>query len=150
MASPKEKGERSTYDPEFKLRVCKTAVEKKLTAKEISKTFDVSLSTWFRWKKLYQEGGEEALRQDGTTSVRAKKKPPGPAQTALQAQVLATKQQYPFFGVGRIWHWLRRTMFLPISHRFVRETLSEHNLLAPPQKRQRQAPKPNASERDRP
>lgn len=150
MARPKGKAEHPSYSPEFKLRVLKTSLEKKLNCEEIQKTFGVGPSTWYRWKRLHQAGGDEAILKDGSTPVRLKKKPLTPAETKLQAQVLATKQQYPFFGVGRIWHWLRRTMFLPISHRFVRKTLAENNLLEPPQKRKRQAPKPKAFERARP
>jgi len=150
VAKPKGTGEHPVYDPEFKLRIIKTAEEKKLGAPEIKKAFGLSHSTWYRWKKLYKEGGEDAIRQDGATTSRRKPEALTPAEQKLQAQVLATKQQYPFFGVGRIWHWLRRTMFLPISHRFVRKTLSEHNLLEPPQKKKRAAPKPKAFERARP
>lgn len=150
MARPEEKGKFRAYAPEYKLRVCKAGVDNKLSAEEIQKTFGLGPSTWYRWKKLYQQGGEEAIRKDGSTPVRGKKKPLSPAELKLQAQVLATKQQYPFFGVGRIWHWLRRTMFLPISHRFVRKTLAENNLLEPPEKKRHRAPKPKAFERARP
>lgn len=150
MAGPKERVGNPGYTPEFKLRVIRASLEKKLNCRDIHKTFGVGPSTWFRWKKLHQLGGDEAILNDGSTPTRKKKKPLTPAESKLQAQVLATKQQYPFFGVGRIWHWLRRTMFLPISHRFVRKTLSEHNLLEPPQKKKRQAPKPKAFERARP
>ncbi len=150
MVKPKVKGELPVYDPEYKLRIIRMALEKEIGAPDIKKTFGLSNSTWYRWKKLYQEGGEEAIRRDGTTQSRRKPAALTPAEQKLQAQVLATKQQYPFFGVGRIWHWLRRTMFLPISHRFVRKTLSEHNLLEPPQKKKRQPPKPKAFERARP
>lgn len=150
MAKPEGKGEARAYTPEYKLRVCKAGVDNKLSADEIQKTFGLGASTWYRWKKLYQQGGEKALVDDGSTAVRGKKKPLSPAELKLQAQVLATKQQYPFFGVGRIWVWLRRTMFLPISHRFVRKTLAENNLLEPQEKRKRRAPKPKAFERARP
>lgn len=150
MARPKEKVELPVYDPELKLRIIKVALEKKLGAPEIKMAFGLAQSTWYRWKRLYQEGGEEAIRRDGPTQSRRPARPLTPAEEKLRTQVLATKQQYPFFGVGRIWHWLRRTMFLPISHRFVRKTLAENNLLEPPQKKKRQPPKPKAFERARP
>lgn len=150
MARPKGSVEGSCYTPEFKLRVVKEAVEKKLTAAEVGKTFGLSFSTWFRWKKLYLQGGEDAIRKDGNTRIRGKRKPPSPAETKLREHVLSVKQKYPFFGIGRIWTWIRRTVFLPVSYRFVRRTLKDEGLIEPPPKKKRRSPKPKLFERARP
>lgn len=150
MARPKGSIEGSSYTPEFKLRVVKEAVEKKLKATEVEQTFGVSFSTWFRWKKLYLKGGDAAILSDGNTPVRGKKKPPTPAETKLREHVLEVKQKYPFFGIGRIWTWIRRTVFLPVSFRFVRRTLKEEGLIEPPAQKRRRSPKPKLFERARP
>lgn len=150
MARPKGTVDGSSYTPEFKLRVVKEGVEGKLNAAEVAKAFGVGPSTWYRWKKLYLEGGEDAIRQDGSTPQRGRKQPPSPAEAKLREHILETKQKYPFFGIGRIWTWIRRTIFLPVSYRFVRRTLKEEGLIEPPAKKKRRSPKPKLFERARP
>jgi transposase-like protein len=49
------------YDPEFRVRVVKTALEKQLSVEEIQKVFNIGQSTYYPWKKLYLEQGEEGL-----------------------------------------------------------------------------------------
>lgn len=150
MARPNGSTEGSKYTPEFKLRVVKDAVEGNLTAKEVLKTFGVGPSTWFRWKKLYAEGGEAAILSDGNTPIKRKGKTASVAELKLREHVLEVKQKYPFFGIGRIWTWIRRTIFLPVSYRFVRRTLKEEGLIEPPPKKKRRDPKPKSFERARP
>jgi transposase InsO family protein len=150
VARPKGSAEGSSYTPEFKLRVVKQAVEGKLNGNEVLKTFGVGPSTWFRWKKLYVEGGEAAILSDGNTPKKSRKKPASAAEAKLREHVLETKQKYPFFGIGRIWTWIRRTIFLPVSYRFVRRTLKEEGLIEPPPKKKRRDPKPKTFERARP
>jgi transposase-like protein len=78
VARPKGSVDGSSYTPEFKLRVVKESVEKKLNAVEVEKAYGVGVSTWYRWKKLYRDGGDEAIRRDGNTPIKGKRKPPSP------------------------------------------------------------------------
>jgi transposase InsO family protein len=138
------------YDPEFRVRVVKTALEKELSVKEIEKVFDVRQSTYYPWKKLYLAQGEEGLLKHGTGSRRAKKQLPEAVQEKLREQVLEVKRKYPFFGVLRVWQWLLRTMFLPVSFRQVRRTLAEADLIGKAQKKKRKPRKPRRFERTKP
>lgn len=127
------------YTPEFKLNVVRTALEKKLTVDEIVGLYGIGSSTWSYWKKAYDKGGEPAL-----ISV---KKPGRPSHAGLtettrekyRDHVLETKKKHPYFGIARVWHWIRRTLFVPIPVRFVRTTLREEGLLQPVVRRRRRA-----------
>jgi transposase InsO family protein len=144
--SPKDQ----KYDPQFRVRVVKTALEKQLSVKEIEKVFKVRQSTYYPWKKVYLEQGEEGLLQHGTGSRRAKKQLPAPVQEKLREQVLEVKRKHPYFGVLRVWQWLLRTMFLPVSFRQVRRTLAEADLIGKVLKKKRKPRKPRRFERTKP
>jgi transposase InsO family protein/transposase-like protein len=137
------------YDSEFKLRVLKTLEEEGLSYEEAKHVYGVSMATLIRWKELFASGGEEAIRKDSRTADH-KKQLSDATQAKFRDHVLQTKQKFPFFGIGRIWHWIRRTFFLPVSHRFIRRTLKEEGLLQPVVSRKRNPPQPKRFERARP
>jgi putative transposase len=150
MAKPKAKPSAKTYDPEFRVRVVKTAIEKKLSVKEIGKVYGISQSTWFPWKRVYLDEGEEGLRRYGTGARRKKKELSPQAQEKLRKHVLEIKKQYPFYGIARVWQWMLRSLFLPVSYRQVRATLSEANLLQKKPRKKRSPPEPRRFERAKP
>lgn len=150
MERPKSRAKPQSYDPEFRVKVVKTALAKKLSLEEIFKVYGVRSSAWCAWKKIYLEQGEDALRQYGQRARRAKKQLPSRAQEKLRRHVLQIKQKYPFFGIMRVWQWMLRSLFLPISYRQVRATLAEAKLLGKRPRKKRQPPKPRRFERARP
>jgi len=129
------------YTPEFKLKVVRTALERKLENDEVVQLFGIGASTWAHWKKTYKDGGEPAIlarpapgRPSGgglTDTTKAK----------FRHHILETKKTHPYFGIARVWHWIRRTLFLAIPIRFVRRTLKDEGLLQPVIPRKRRAPK---------
>ncbi len=149
MARRKGKPPQSRHDPEFRVKVVKTSIEKKLNGREACELFGVGMSTWWTWKRVYTEKGEAALRAYGESRRRAKKQLPPAAQEKLREQVLEVKGKYPFFGVLRVWKWLLRTAFLPVSFRQVRHTLAEADLIAKVKKK-RKPRKPRGFERLKP
>ena len=99
MARRKGKLPQSRHDPDFRVKVVKTSIEKKLNGREACELFGVGMSTWWTWKRVYTEKGEAALRAYGESRRRAKKQLPPAAQEKLREQVLEVKGKYPFFGV---------------------------------------------------
>lgn len=150
MARRKGKPPQSRHDPEFRVKVVKTSIEKKLNGKEACELFGVGASTWWKWKRVYTEKGEDALRAYGESRRRVKKQLPPAAQEKLRSQVLEVKREYPYFGVLRVWKWLLRTAFLPVSFRQVRHTLAEANLIGKATKKKRKPRKPRRFERSTP
>jgi len=53
MARLKGKPPQSRHDPEFRVKVVKTSLEKKLSAEEACELFGIGTSTWFTWKRVY-------------------------------------------------------------------------------------------------
>jgi transposase InsO family protein len=147
MARRKGKPPQSRHDPEFRVKVVKTSIEKELSGKEACELFGVGASTWWTWKRVYTEKGEDALRAYGESRRRVKKQLPPEAQEKLRSHVLGVKQEYPYFGVLRVWKWLLRTAFLPVSFRQVRHTLAEANLIGKATKKKRKPRKPRRFER---
>lgn len=150
MPRPKSKVVASRQDPEFRVKVIKTALEKELSPKEVSKVFGVGLSTISKWKKVFREKGEEGLRGLGRRRHRARKQLHPVLQEKLRTQALETKRKFPFFGVLRVWQWLLRTSFLPVSFRQVRQTMAEANLIEKVVKKKRKPRQPRRFERATP
>ena len=149
MARLKGKPPQSRHDPDFRVKVVKTSIEKKLSGKEACELFGIGTSTWFAWKKVYSQKGEDALRAYGESRRRVKKQLPPEAQEKLRSHVLEAKRDHPYFGVLRVWKWLLRTAFLPVSFRQVRHTLAEADLIAKVKKK-RKPRKPRGFERLKP
>lgn len=149
MARRKGKPPQPRHDPEFKVKVVKTSIEKSLSGTEAEKAFGVGKSTWWKWKRIYQDEGEEGLRRSAQGRKRAKKQLPPEAQENLRSHVLEAKRDHPYFGVFRVWKWLLRTAFLPVSFRQVRHTLAEADLIAKVKKK-RKPRKPRGFERLKP
>src|SRR5437868_1380391 len=137
MARLKGKPPQSRHDPDFRVKVVKTSIEKKLSGKEACELFGIGTSTWFAWKKVYSQKGEDALRAYGESRRRVKKQLPPEAQEKLRSHVLEAKRDHPYFGVLRVWKWLLRTAFLPVSFRQVRHTLAEADLIAKVKKKRK-------------
>ncbi|MBI3098415.1 MAG: DDE-type integrase/transposase/recombinase, partial [Planctomycetes bacterium] len=153
MKGPSGRRRRPRYAPDFRLKVVRTALEKDMTADEVVRLYHIGKSTWQKWKAEYQEGGEEALLKENSADEGAEDKAKTPTTPPeWRNHVVATKRQFPFFGAQRVWHWLRRTLYLPITPREVKETLREEGLVTPvpPKRRQRRAPVPKRFERAQP
>jgi transposase InsO family protein len=147
MARRKGKPPQVRHDPDFKVKVIKTSIEKNLTGTEAEDLFGIGKSTWWKWKRIYEAEGEEALRQSSRGRKRAKKVLHPAIQEKLRTQAAEVKRKYPFFGVQRVWHWLLRTSFLPVSFRQVRQTMAEANLIGKPVKKKRKPREPRGFER---
>jgi putative transposase len=147
---PKQKSPKSQHGPDFRVEVVKTSLEKNLSVKEARKLYGVGSSTWYTWKRIYSEEGEEALRKYGESQKRGKKALPPAVQEKLREHALEVKRKFPYFGVLRVWKWLLRTAFLPVSFRQVRSTLAEADLIAKPVKKKRKPRKPRGFERVKP
>ena len=150
MKRPDGRKRRARYDAEFKLRVLKAAVAKEMTGEEVFKTFGVTATTYYAWRDVFAEGGEAALQGARSKAASDEPSPPDPAKEKLKEQVVAVKKEHPYFGIGRVWQWLRRMFFLPVSYRQIRATMKEQNLVAPPPKKRRKARKPKLHERAKP
>ena len=151
MGRKKARSRDIRYSPEFKLKVVRTALARKLKNDEVVQLFGIGSSTWSYWKKAYKDGGEPAL-----TARAAPGRPPGAGLTdttkaKYRAHILETKKKHPYFGIARVWHWIRRTLFVAIPVRFVRNTLKDEGLLQPViPKRRRAAPAVKRFERSTP
>lgn len=143
----KKGGTKRRFDPVFKLRVVRTALEKKISISEVARLFELDKPTVYSWKRAFEEKGEAAFAQTGR---KGKSTVPTPLESKFRGHVLEVKKEHPYFGVGRVWHWLRRTLFLPIPIRFVQRTLAEENLLIPVRKRRKYAPRVRRFERTSP
>ena len=150
MNRPKRKSPRAQHDPEFRVKVVKTSLEKKLSVDEAHELYGVGPSTWYTWKRVYADEGESALREYGHRRGRGKKQIPAAIQEKVREQALEIKRQYPFYGVRRVWQWILRTLFLPVSFRQVRQTLKEADLIGKPTKKRRKPRKPRRFERAKP
>ena len=134
------------YDLAFKLKILKEAREKKLLGKEVEKIYGVIPHTFYEWRQRYLEGGQSALERKPREPDRKRAGAP-----KWRDQILAAKRENPWFGAGRILHWLRRTLFLPVSYGEVRTTLKEENLLEKRAARKKRRPvKPQLFERSKP
>lgn len=72
MARRKRRARPQKYDPEFRVKVVKTAMGRSLSIEEIFKGFGVRPSSWSSWKRIYLERGEDGLRQYGQGRRRRK------------------------------------------------------------------------------
>jgi transposase InsO family protein len=150
MQRPDGRRKRRQYDFEFKLRLVKAIIERKLSAEEVRETYGVWQSTWLPWRKVYLEGGEVALEERTRKGRSRKPKVPDPGNAKLKEQVVEVKKEHPYFGVVRVWQWLRRMFFSPASYQQVRETMKEENLVQPATRRKRRPSKPKRYERAKP
>src|SRR5262245_39137771 len=118
----KERGKRRhiRHDPAFRLKVVQAHLSGKFSFPELKKLYGVDRSTVWGWKSRFETEGEAGLR-DRPSGKRPKT--PGPATRKLRASVLDVKRKFPVFGIAKLLHWIRRTLFLPVSYRFVRKTL---------------------------
>lgn len=150
MSRPKRKSPRAQHDPEFRVKVVQTSLEKKLSVDEAHELYGVGPSTWYTWKRIYTDEGEDALREYGHRRGSGKKRIPAAIQEQVREQAIEIKRKYPFYGVRRVWQWILRTLFLPVSFRQVRQTLKEADLIGKPTKKKRKPRKPRRFERAKP
>ncbi len=150
MSRPKRKSPRAQHDPEFRVQVVKTSLEKNLSVAEAKDLYGVGAATWYKWKRVFAKRGEDALRQYGHRRGAGKKQIPAAIQEKVREQAVAIKRKYPFYGVRRVWQWILRTLFLPVTFRQVRQTLKEADLVGKPMKKKRRPPKPRRFERAKP
>lgn len=148
-ASGKDKSFR--YAPEFKVKVIRTALERKLTGEEVENLYNISRATYYTWRKQHDKGGDEALQSSGRRPGRKPQDENTPLLANIRRQVLDVKRKFPFFGIGRIGEWLRRTESLPATRGRVRKVLKQAGLVElQVRKRRKYEWKPQSFERARP
>ena len=150
MSRPKKRAPRSRHAPEFRIKVIRTAIEKKLSVEEVHELFKVGPSTYYKWKRVHAKHGDEGLRHYGRARGIGKKVLPPALQEKLREHTAEIKRKYPFYGVQRVWQWILRTLFLPVSFRQVRQTMKEADLIGPTPKKKRKPRKPRRFERAKP
>jgi transposase InsO family protein len=130
----KVKGKESRYGKryglEFKLRCVKLQLEEGIPIPLLSKEVGASKDVIRRWAKAYQERGEAGLRK-GVVPAGSRRKLPEP----VREKIIEIKKREPFFGVKRIFHLLRRALFLSASPETVRQTLRAESLIVPSKKK---------------
>lgn len=150
MAKPTRNPRQKRYPPDFKVKVVKTSLKKHLSVEEACRLFHVGPSTWWTWKRVFRTKGEDALCQHGNGLPGRRKQLPPKAKEKIRGHVLEIKRKFPFYGVLRVWQWMLRVLFLPVSYRQVRTILAEENLLFRRRRRRHQLPEPRRFERSRP
>jgi len=150
MNRPERTSPRAQHDPEFRVEVVKTSLEKHLTLEEAQELYGVGSSTWYMWKRIYSQKGEKALREYGSRPGREKKAIHPELKRQLRDRTVETKRKYPYYGVYRVWQWVVRTFFLPVSFRQVRQTMAEEKLIGKVPKKKRSSRKPRGFERAKP
>lgn len=150
MSRPKCKSPRAQHDPEFRVQVVKTSLERNLSVVEAKDLYGIGAATWYKWKRVFSEKGEEALREYGHRRGSGKKQLPPAIQEKVREHAVAIKRKYPFYGVRRVWQWILRTVFLPVSFRQVRQTLKDADLIGKATKKKRKLRKPRRFERAKP
>ena len=138
-----------TYSSELKLRAVKLHVEEGFDLKLVAQEVGACAESIRGWVRRYQKLGRAGLETPAGKSRKAAKPKLPPL---VKEQIVAVKKQHPGFGVRRIAHWLRRTLFLPASPETVRQTLHRHELLpkAKPRRMKKNPPKPRFFERAAP
>lgn len=141
----KVKGSRRQFSKSFKLRVVKMGVEDGLPVGIICKECDIDHSTYYRWVRKYQTGGESALAFRSSRSGEPYVSP------QVSQAIVTVKKEHPEFGIRRIVSALNRWFFLPASNETVRQTVVKEGLQTPaPRKRRRNVEKPRRFERSTP
>jgi len=92
-------------------------------ASRACKVMGVSRDTFYRWKELYETGGEEALQE----LSRRKPNPKNRVPESVEASILAYSVEYPTHGQVRVSNELRKQDIL-ISAQGVRSVWLRHNL----------------------
>jgi transposase InsO family protein len=134
------------YELELKLRCVKLRLEEGLPVSLLSKETGASKDVISRWVKAYRERGEAGLENRIVCTAR-RRKLPGP----VREKIVEIKKREPLFGVKRISHLLKRTLFLSASPETVRRTLRAESLIVPSRKRhQRNVTRPRFFERSTP
>lgn len=150
MNRPERTSPRAQHDPEFRVKVVKTSLAKNLSVDEAHELYGIGAATWYTWKKIHAEQGEDALREYGRRSGRQQKPMHPELKRKLRDHTVETKRKYPFYGVYRVWQWVVRTFFLPVSFRQVRQTMAEEKLIGKAPKKKRAPRKPRGFERAKP
>ncbi|MFC1890285.1 helix-turn-helix domain-containing protein [Thermodesulfobacteriota bacterium] len=117
------------------------ALESGMIRAEIGELVGVGVATLDKWKKLYNEGGVEALRRTpSSTGVRERCK-------VIETRIVAQRREHPEYGVRRIRDELRRDEGISVSAEKVRTTLNEAGLGNPPPTPKRKPPQIRRFER---
>ena len=117
---------RSVHPLEFRVRLVREVLERKVSLGEVGRIFGVNKATLHQWVKRYQAGGLEGL---APARVGAKPKRASAAATAKREAVSTLRREHPEYGTQRISDMLRRFAALGVSETVVRRILHEEGLL---------------------
>src|SRR5688572_18888363 len=99
MIRPERTSPRAQHDPEFRVKVVKTSLEKHLSVDEVRELYGIGAATWYTWRKIHAEKGEKGLREYGKRSDREQKPIHPELKRQLRDRTVETKQKYPYYGV---------------------------------------------------
>jgi len=120
-----------------------------LTAVAFAKLWGVSSGSLRDWRSLYEQGGPKALEPKKLGRPRGEGRSMLP--TALQAEIVRTKQRFPTFGLKKVRDFLKRFAGSTVSTGSVRKVLASEGLHAPvTTPRKRKAPLVRRFERSKP
>jgi transposase len=98
-----------------------------LNAREVADLIGVSDASVYKWRKVYEKEGAAGLRRKASSPAVKRR------CEALEARIIARREEKPDAGVRRIRDELRREEGLEVSAETVRQVVNEAGLLVDPE-----------------
>ena len=115
---------KAQQDIERKLQVLRDA-ERRGNVKETCRAFGISREIFYRWRRAYAQGGEQALVNSGRSPSPVKPRIQLPVH--IEEEILDLRQTCQF-GIARICRELQNHHGFRLSLRAVRGVLRRHNM----------------------
>lgn len=137
------------FTPEERRQAVEAWRQSGLTQKAFARQWGVSHMTLWNWARKYALEGPKGLER--LASGPAKRRGKAPLAAAVKAEIVATRQRFPTFGLKKIRDWLRRFGGLRVSRSSVKRVVDAAGLeRAPAPKRRRRPSPPRRFERAQP
>jgi transposase InsO family protein len=120
------------------------ALAKGLSAREVADLIGVSDGSVYKWRQVFEKEGVTGLQKKASSPTVKRR------CQALEARIVARREENPEAGVRRIRDDLRRQEAVSVSAETVRQVVNEHGLGNAPQKSKRRAPQVRRFERKHP
>jgi transposase InsO family protein len=134
------------FTPEERRRTVEAWRKSGLTQKAFARQWGVSHMTLWAWARKYALDGPQGLERMGPGPAKRRGKAPLPE--AVKAEIVATRRQFPTFGLKKIRDWLKRFGGLRVSRSSVKRVVDAAGLeRAPAPKRRRRASPPRRFQR---